>query len=284
MSTKIIETNNYSKFLLSPFNRDVKRTRWLKESLLKFGWIDSKPMDVKRLLNGKLEIRDGHHRFVVAMELGIAAKYVETSDEATAFDINMSERPWSMSDYLQSRIREGKNPAYGEVEDFSRETGIAIGLATAMLCGYSAGSGGGYSLKFKKGQLELGDRTHANTVGGIVKFCRSLDIGFASNPLFVQALSKVAWVEEFDPEVLKKKISAHHEMMKKQASTKDYIDLLEEIYNRKSQNRQRLPLSFLAGEMARKRNMGLTKKVQQAPSPKKKDPYFGPVASRPLGK
>lgn len=253
MSKKIVETNNYRKFKLSPFNRDVKRSRWLKESLLKFGWIDSKPMDVQRVSENMFEIRDGHHRFVLAMELGIPVKYVETQDNATPFDMNQAERPWNLRDYLQSRIREGYNPAYSVVQTYHEETGISIGLATAMLSGYSAGSGGSYALQFKKGEFKLGDQTNANIVASIVIMCRHIEIPFASHPSFVQALSKISWIKEFDPEVLKKKIKAHRELMKKQASVKDYINLLEEIYNRKSQ--KRMPLAFMAEESARKRNI-----------------------------
>ena len=60
---RILETNNYGKFVLSPFNREVKRTWRLEQSLLKYGWLDEYPMAVTRLPDGKLRIDDGHNRF-----------------------------------------------------------------------------------------------------------------------------------------------------------------------------------------------------------------------------
>ena len=36
---KILETNNYSRFVISPFNRDVRKNKALEESFLKYGWL-----------------------------------------------------------------------------------------------------------------------------------------------------------------------------------------------------------------------------------------------------
>ena len=81
---KILETNNYGKFVLSPCNREVKKTWNLEASLLKYGFRDGTPIEVVRLDNGLLEVQDGHNRSDAARKLGIAVKYVEVKDRMTA--------------------------------------------------------------------------------------------------------------------------------------------------------------------------------------------------------
>jgi hypothetical protein len=63
-------------------------------------------------------------------------------------------------------------------------------------------------------------------------------------PNFVKAVSKISWAEGFDLALMKKKIKAHFELLKKQASKQDYIIMLEMIYNR--QSKEKVPLAFNA--------------------------------------
>jgi len=74
---KILESNNYQKFVISLFSRNVIKTQGLEESMLKFGFLDVFPVMVRRLDDGRLEILEGHHRFEVACRLGISIKYLK---------------------------------------------------------------------------------------------------------------------------------------------------------------------------------------------------------------
>jgi hypothetical protein len=253
---KILESNNYSLFVVSQFNRDTRRNRWLRESLLKYGWIDSKPLDVRRLANGKLEIRDGHHRFLIAQELKIPVKYVICNDEASIQDIAGTERPWSIQDHLTGHLRTGKE-AYLKIYNFHKGTGIPLSSCIGLLSGNSAKSSGPTRLhNFKEGTYVLGDLTQAKIVGEIIILCQSLGVPFARNNHFVQAVSKISFAKDFDPKVMMHKISAFTEFMMKQPSQQHYVRMLDEIYNRKSQ--KKVNLEFQANEAARERSMAQT--------------------------
>ena len=250
---KIMETNNYQKFVLCSFNRDVKRTGWLEASMLKYGWLDAYPLHVKRLLDGKFEIVAGHHRFFVARKLGIPVKYIEENQDVSIHELEQATVHWSMRDWLDSHVRTGKDD-YATLMEFHKRTGISISLCISLLSAYAPG--GRLNQMFKEGSFELGSIAHARVVGEIIIFCKGIDIKFARDKSFVAAVDKVVYAEGFDAEILKNKIAAHQELMTKQPSMRAYIDLLDFVFNRAS--RTRVPLAFNAEEAARERCMATT--------------------------
>lgn len=253
---RILETNNYNKFVLSPFQRDVKKTWGLEASFRCYGWRDAHPIEVIRQPDGKLMIVAGHHRFYVARKLGMMIKYIEVKE---AMQLSVDEgtiQKWTLQQCLEGRVREGL-PAYIRVRDYHEKTGIGLSSCISMLAGDSAGSGN-WGPQFKDGLYTLGDPTHANIVGRLVIHCREKGCAVSNAQLLVNAFSKLAWAEGFDPEVMRNKIALYPELLKKQASKDDYVRLLADIYNRKSQTR--VPLEHNAEEAARKRS----------PLPKKK--------------
>lgn len=250
------ETSNYGRFELLEFNRKVENIKRLEESMRIHGWISAYPMHVVKNGNGKLKIKAGHHRFEVARKLGIPVKFVVCDDEADIYELERSTTPWSVEDYLTSHISSGFHD-YLVVKNYHEYTGIHLAQCISLLAGESASSMN-WLKRFKQSSYRLGDPTHATIVGDIIVYCRKLSIPFATNSIFVQAVSKVVWVDEFDPNVLKNKIRSHRQIMVKQASKKDYVNLLDTVYNYKST--KKIPLAFLADEKARE-NSPLYKNV-----------------------
>jgi hypothetical protein len=249
---KVLETNNYGKFVLSPFNREVKKTWRLEQSLLKYGWLDEYPMPVFRLPDGLLRIEDGHNRFYSARKHGIPVKYIETKSQITQAERDGTHTTWSLQDYLWS-FAQNNFEAYQAVFDYHRKTGIKLNACISMLSGLSAGSGN-WRKQFKEGTYRLGDPAHANLVADLVAHCRKHEFLYWNDTPFVNALSKIAWAEVFNPHVLKNKITAFPEQMKKHGKREEYVDMLETIYNRYSKDL--VPLAIKAEEAARKRELG----------------------------
>jgi hypothetical protein len=257
---KILESNNFGRFILSLFNRNIKKTWDLEASMQKYGFRDATPIEVKRLENGYLEIQDGHHRFVVARKLGIPVKYIEVTDDMTMAEREQTTHKWGVVDFLDGRVRQGIQ-AYIAVKEYHLRTGIGIGACISMLAGDSAGSGN-WSKKFKNGTYRLGDTTQAEIVGKLALHCKEKGFEYWKHPLFIQALSKIVWAESFIPEVLMNKITTFSEYLKKQPLKNDYVNMLDSIYNRQSQDR--VPLAFEAEQAARKRNICQKKAVRRS--------------------
>jgi hypothetical protein len=251
MSYKILETNNYSKFELGPFNRDIGNIEDLMVSMKRYGFLSGCPITVKRKSNGKLMIILGHHRFRAAEKLGIPIKYVEEKEDLDPYIIEKPGAVWNLQDWLTSRFRNNLAP-YVAVRKYHTETGIPLNCVISMLAGDSAGSGN-HQKAFKNGTYKLGDPTHSNIVKDIVLHLKGVGVNWATNSYLIHAISKVAWVQGFSPTVLKKKIGTHRQLVQKQSSKQAYVDMIDAIYNYGS--RQKMPLSFLADEAAKQRNV-----------------------------
>ena len=267
---KILETNNFGRFILSDFNRKIRRTWHLEKSFKVDGFRDDEAISVTRVPNPKpggpdlFRINDGHHRFYVARKLGIPVKYKETKLEPMAPSRKAkTTRAWNLQDCLEGYVNLLK-PAYLAVKAYQVKTGIHLSACISMLTGGSAGSGN-WTDQFKDGEYTLGDPAHANLVGDLVIHCRKE--GCEVPQVLVNAFSKLVWAVGFDSKVMKNKISLFPNLLnKKNLNTKDeYIHLLEDIYNKKSQTR--VPLAFNADEAARKR---------MPTKPKRKKPWLRP--------
>jgi hypothetical protein len=257
---KVMQTKNYGMFELMQFNRDVKRTKYLEASMAEHGWIDAYPMHVKKNGGTKLLIKAGHHRFDVAQKLGIPVKFVVCEDDATIHELEKATTGWSMSDYLASFCRMGKEE-YLRVKEYCDETGISLSLAASMLGGNSAGTGN-FGPLFKTGNFKIKKNCdHAHTVGDVVLLMKKCGIAFASTPYAVQAISKIAWIEDIDIPKLKSKIKLFASLFEKKANLEQYLDLFEDIYNR--QSREKVPLAFLAKQAAQKRSAAIKEYHQQ---------------------
>jgi hypothetical protein len=216
----------------------------------KHGFISAYPIHVVKGDNGRLKIKAGHNRFVVAKKLGIPVKYVISEDAATIHELEKATKPWGIADYMASWCRAGK-VEYLEVRNYCARTNIAVSLAASMFYGNQAGSGNHYD-SFKSGSFRIKDREHPETVADIVLYMKACGITFAHTNYFVQALSRMLYVTEFRPEVFKMKVRNHTFMVVKKANLQQYLGMIADVYNR--QNKDKKPLVYLANEAAKARS------------------------------
>lgn len=254
---KLQESKNYEMFELLDFNRDVKKTKRLEASMKEYGFRGSTPLEVIRGGNGKLKIRQGHHRFYVARKLGIPVKYVVMEDDISIYQIESTVVSWNMRDYLESHCRAGL-PEYLKIREYCDETGISVGHAVAMLGGNSAGTSN-FSEKFKTGSYIINTQSqHANIVKEIILYMKKCNIEFYNTSSLVAAVSKVVFVKDFNPSHMKTKIKNFSGFISKKANVDQYLTMLEDIYNR--QSREKIPLKFLADAISKERHLKLFKK------------------------
>jgi hypothetical protein len=247
--TTIHETRDYSKFVTNEFNRDIKKTKQLEESMKAHGWISAYPAHIQRE-NGKLKVKAGHTRIYVAKKLGIPVKYVVPGDTATIHELEHSTNPWKPADFVVSHARIG-NKNYLELIEYCSRTGISMSMAASMFIGHAAGSGSA-NKRLKDGSFVVKDRKHPEAVASICAYLQKFGIEYATNKHMVVAVSKLLFVEEFKVETLMKKIKAHHHVITRPRSVDQAMEMLEEVYNRASKTR--VPVVFLANEEAKRRS------------------------------
>jgi hypothetical protein len=249
---QLISTHAYDKFEFLIFNRDVKKTKYLEESMKVHGFIPAYPLHCVKTINNKLKIKAGHHRFYVARKLKLPVWYVVSEDDASIFELEVATNKWSIADYLAAHAREGKNNDYLRLLQYCEETGIGIQNALSMLGGHSAGSGN-FQKEFKNGSYHIRvNQDHAETVKDIVLHAKESGIYFYNHSLFVQAVSKIVWVDDFSVSRFKSKITTFAGLVEKKATLHQYLEHFEDIYNRQSRNK--VPLAFQAIEKAKSRN------------------------------
>lgn len=249
-------TKDYSLFVSHPCNRDITKTKELEKSMRKNGFDPGFPIRYTRNQFGQLQVTHGHHRLWMARYLGLPVWFIEVDQDINLFESEATSRSWNIKDFTVARARSGEAVAE-TVLDYHEATGIPLGDCISLIGGESAGSGNKARL-MKTGTFKIGDPTMANMVATIVDHCKREGIPFATNSFFVKAISKCLHVDEFDIETLLHKISAHRELMSPRRGVDGYLELIEYVYNRQSQNK--LPIAWMANEASKKRKEAVTKK------------------------
>ena len=246
---KIQETIRYEMFVVNPVNRNVEKTAELERSMRRHGFISAYPLHVVKAEDGKLMIKAGHNRYTAAAKLGIPVKYVICEDRATIHELEKATTPWTLTDYMGSFVRAG-NVHYLELKIFIEETGLRVSQGASLLRGELAGSGNGREI-FKAGDFIVKTRVLADRIKSIITVARTYNVPCATNQYFIQALSKMLFVDQFSDDVFIQKIKSHPHAFGKRVTVSEYEQLIEDVYNR--QNKSKVNLAFLARSTSKER-------------------------------
>lgn len=249
---KLLYTRDLSIFEMHEINRNLAEKPALEESMKAHGFMPSSPIHCVRNGNAKLKVIRGHHRLDYARRLGLGVWYVIDATVTDLFELEGdSSSRWSIADFLHARAKAGGED-YARVIAFQKKYGINQGAAISLMAGESAASGNALK-KVKQGTFRVSrDLTHATLVGELVSFCRAAGASCAGASGFVNALSAVVRVPEFDPTVFRARVKKMPSLLARQATSKSYLDLIEEVYNYGAKT-ARLPLAFRAAEIGRER-------------------------------
>jgi len=249
---KLQFTRDLSIFEMHELNRDIGEHPALEESMTAHKFMPSSPIQCVRNGRGKLKVIRGHHRLHYARRLGIGVWYVidETVTDLFELEGDSSSR-WTLSDFVHARAK-AKNEDYVRLLDFQKRHGIGLGAAVSLMAGESAGSLNAVP-KAKRGTFRVSrDLSHANLIGELVDFCRATGASCAGETSFVNALSAVARVPEFEPLIFKKRVARMPSLLAKQATGKNYLTMIDEVYNYGAKGKG-VPLAFRAVEVGRER-------------------------------
>lgn len=258
-TAKLQSTSDYSRFELCDFNRSVTKKRFLRQSMEDHGFIPAYPIHTIKGEGNRLLIKGGHHRFEVAQELGLPVYFVVSDDVATVHELEKATTRWTLSDFLQSHVKCGRED-YAKVARYHEQTGIPLHHCVSMFMGQAAGSHN-HGDAFKYGSFEIKDEKHANDVAEIVLHCKEHGV-HATRSVFVQAVSRCLFVDEFDKATFKARVASNPGMLKPCRSVSEQMVAFEETYNYRAQAANRVPLVFLANKAMSARGVVGIKKNQ----------------------
>ncbi len=222
----IQKTTDYKKFSLHEKNRRLNYNKIVKlgEAMKKKNLLPIFPI----VVNLKMEILDGQHRFEAAKRAKATISYIisdQKYDIENVADSNNFQSHWLLSDFVNYFAKENK-PDYISLQVLAKK--YNIGVATiANLSGNR-----NVFQDIKTGNFIFPD---LNEMKDLLSHAKTIGLEFAfpfwnSRP-FLRALRHIIKVHDYNKMRMGQKIQANRKLLVKCHEADAYIRVLEEIYN-----------------------------------------------------
>jgi len=193
-------SRDYDKFSILDGNRKINKTNYNK--LLKS--MREEQLIIPIIVNEKLQIIDGQHRFTVEKDLGLPVYYIINE----GYNIDQVKRAntvgtnWTKEDFLRTYIEE-ENQNYVEFYELKKETNLQIDTLLKIFGAFQRKATYYVNDNFKAGLFTVGD-----DLAGVRFFCQQLEM-FSSykeykRPAFIKAFVKLYLYEDFDENIMEK--------------------------------------------------------------------------------
>ena len=234
---KILKTQNYDAFAVSDGeNRpvEIKKRKRLLDSMLKYVFLQCYPIVVKkeRNSNGKMVIKDGQHRFVIARKLQQPFWYVEDDANFDIAMINDTQKTWSLKNFAEKFAANGLKD-YTEGIEFSKAHRLSLSISFALLAGMT--NFGNVAAKFREGEFKIEDREWADKVASVYVPMIGVSKKLMGNR-FIEACMAVCRVPKFDVRRLVRGAEKKGELIIAHATRDGFLVMMEELYNFNSRN------------------------------------------------
>ncbi len=221
---QIYSTTNYDLFKSVKGNRNVipKHVADLEMSYEKGQLI------VPVIVNEKMEIIDGQHRFTACKNTNRPVYFIVCDgygvNEIQMLNSNMVN--WQVDDYTKFYCDAGMEE-YLQYQQFRIQFGFGHQESLAML----AGSTSNFYEAFTDGKFKIKNLEDAESVAARVKDFAPLYKGYKRKSFVFAALHIFREVKEYDHQEMLSKVAMQSTKMVDCSSTKQYLMILEEIYN-----------------------------------------------------
>lgn len=226
---RILFTENLSIFKIVKGNRriNIKHRDKIAKNMLKNGVLKN-PI----LVNEKMEIIDGQHRFSAAeiTDSGIYYIIVEGYNIDEVHALNLNQKNWTQKDFMQGYARMGKSE-YIKMEKFCER--FPELTMTAAISIASEQTGGGSKTKFNEGGFKFKNYDSAVHFTEQLKKVSKYYDGWNRSG-FVRALVHLKQNPVFSMRRFLHKLSYQSRKMVDCTSFKNYKNLIKEIYNYRS--------------------------------------------------
>lgn len=236
MISQIKTTKDYKLFKRVWHNRklDPSHLKNLTASIAKKNLLAYTPI----IVNKFMEVIDGQHRLEVAKTSNLDIYYMVADDIATGdiLLLNANEKPWGMQDFLVSWINQGKKD-YAALKVFAEHYEIPLTVSMNLLTGQNMGKRD-LVREFKEGMFVITSKdeakANAEKLVQIRKYCQ---VNVYKDRDLIRAIIQILPVIDWDRLVTKLGFVADAKgeaPIKRRATPREYLSMLEEIYNFKS--------------------------------------------------
>jgi len=232
----IFSTTGYGKFRFHERNRPMvnKHIDELADKIRKENLLRSFPI----IVNSKLEIMDGQHRFMAAQLLGVPI-YYEINDDfrpESMAGVNTSSLNWKLDDFLHHHMADGK-PQYKELQKFVEKSKVHLHAAIGLLSGRTAQPNSELIGKFKDGLFTVKDAEGAALVVAMRNDYSHFTSDFWKARTFLNVVSRLKNIPEYNHANMIKKVADNQSFFFKCSTVDQYFDMFSKIYSYKSQKK-----------------------------------------------
>tara|TARA_R100000808_G_scaffold17656_1_gene38963 strand:+ start:2638 stop:3384 length:747 start_codon:yes stop_codon:yes gene_type:complete len=239
MRTKTInqvkETSNYSMFKRMQGNRVVNKAhlKRLRSS------INEESLIVPMIVNERYEIIDGQTRFESWKELRLPVYYVRVKGYGLkqVQRLNSNIKNWNIKDYTDSYCELGLQD-YIRYREFKKEYGLGDYECIAMLKGVVGGAGSNFN-SYRDGRFKIRSYSKACYWAERIVALKPFYKGYRRRS-FVFAMLHLLSNKNFDFDRLIQKLKYQSSKLVDCSNKSQYINLLQDIYNFKTNNKVNL--------------------------------------------
>lgn len=237
----LLETTDYSLFEYLSNNRDVNRGHVdaLKKAFEEYGNL-TKVQPV--LVNERMQIIDGQHRFEACKELGAPIFYmiVPGLGVQEARKMNILHKGWTVADYAKSYAT-GGNRHYQTFLDLQEEYGYNHSVMLAYC--YGSRETKGMFVDFREGHFNIPHPPYVRERLDMLKAVEEV-VGsrLAKEKVFALAFLRVSQAEGFKLPRMLKKLAERKDSLRQYTNIEDAMRQFEEVYNYMYQDANRVRL------------------------------------------
>lgn len=237
---QVFRTKDLSIFKTHELNRRIRESglRKLRKSMGRIGWL----MGSEILVFPNMKLIDGHHRLLVARELGLPVDYriINSKDNTLIVKLNQDKEVWSFMDNIDTQVKLG-NQNYVLLDRYMKNFPELRPTECIMLVKNSLNSSNREEIG--NGSLKLGDLKIGYDWGHRIMSIKPFFPKYYNKSIFVRSLVKIFSTHpEFQMDELLHKIKLRPNMMKPCGTVDQYVQMIEEVYNYRRPNDEKIRL------------------------------------------
>lgn len=194
------------------------------------------------MVNEDMYVIDGQHRLEACKVLKLPVYYVVVPKITLLqiAELNSASSRWTSKDFFNCFIESGKED-YKALKMFMEKYELKVTVAAQLLMVGSTWAGSGRDDSFRSGTFVV---KHKDKAEGIMKTVRSFapvaEDGIVSDRNFIRAVQLLMASPTYKHGEVLNKIVGHKLKITKRSSHKEYMHLIEELYNHRCSVRKRL--------------------------------------------
>jgi hypothetical protein len=243
LMNQVFQTKTYEMFKFREDNRQVKNRHVSKltEKMLSKGWIKGSYV----VINEKGEIIDGQHRILAAMKANVPVNYIV--ERGAGFDEirgnNQDKKNWALSDHISGFVKDN-NPNYIILDEFLKK--FPDFRVTEALMFLTNSSNAVERTVFEGGNFIVKNKDVAEKWATQVTSLKGHFPKGYNKSIFVRAVLKLlSKKKEFNFDEFIRKVNLRPSMIHLCGTVEQYGMMIEEIYNYRRRNNEKVNLRFL---------------------------------------